>query len=150
MTNISPWRRRGEAATSLFDQLLPNIDQFLAGTPFARSGDVTPRIDVYETQEDLRVEVELPGVAENDLSVTLEEGALVIAGEKRAEHSESRAGWLRSERVYGAFRRVVPLPWKVAEEDVRATFRQGVLEVRLPKGPEARTRSIRIERGGAE
>jgi HSP20 family protein len=104
----------------------------------------TPSVEVEETENEVRVTAELPGLEEKDFELGLEGGVLTLRGEQRHESEDRKGGWSRSERVYGRFERHVPLPCEVESERARAEFRKGVLTVTLPKTPEARERRVRI------
>ena len=105
-----------------------------------------PSIDVIEGDEDVRIDVEAPGMRPEDLSVTVSGESVVIRGEKRPEKPEG-AGIHRAERAYGSFRRVVPLPAEVDKEQIDASFKNGVLSIILPKTGTARKIPIRVEEG---
>jgi len=108
-------------------------------------GDFTPRVDVTETDKEVKVTAELPGVDEKDISLELDENALVLSGEKKEEHEEkSRTGY-RLERSYGSFHRVIPLPARVDVEKAHAEFKRGVLSVKLPKLEESTRKRIEIK-----
>lgn len=93
----------------------------------------TPPLDLSETQEAYIIQVELPGIEPEHISLTLERDALIIAGEKPRERSAEGERLHRLERRYGPFRRVIPLPGEVQPEKITATARNGVLTVYLPK-----------------
>jgi HSP20 family protein len=100
-------------------------------TPF------TPRIDVSETDKEIKVSAELPGMDEKDIDVSLTRDSLTIRGEKKEEKEEKGKDFYRMERSYGSFTRSVPLPVEVETDKVAATFKKGVLSVTLPKSPKA-------------
>jgi HSP20 family protein len=106
---------------------------------FGRSmgGLLAPRIDVAEDEHAVVLWVELPGVAEGDIDVSLNGDQLTIKGEKRSEHQDKNdmQGYQlhRTERAYGAFQRTVAIPYKVDPEQITATFRDGVLKISVPK-----------------
>jgi len=105
---------------------------------FQTSSDiVVPTMDVKETDKDLVVEAELPGLGEKDVSVTLRDGILTIKGEKRSERDENEKGYHLSERSYGSFERSLQLPDTIDEENIAAAFDRGVLKVTVPKRPGA-------------
>jgi HSP20 family protein len=107
----------------------------------------TPRVDVIEEDEDVRIDVEAPGMSADDLTVTIDERSVVIRGEKKPEKRESK-GIHRAERAFGAFRRVVPLPVEVDKDAAEATFKNGVLTIIIPKSHDAgRKVPIRVEEG---
>lgn len=123
------WRR--------FDQPLAGVDGFWAG-----SGS---RTDVSESDREVEVTVELPGMDEKDVDVSVTDDLLTIRGEKKEEKKEERKGYHLAERSYGSFYRTIPLPAGVDTGKAKAAFRKGVLTVTLPKSPEAQTRVKRIE-----
>jgi HSP20 family protein len=105
-----------------------------------------PEIEVFEREGEFVVRADLPGLKKDDIRVEATENALILEGERRKEHEERREGFYRSERSYGRFSRAIPLPEGVDTEAVKAEFKNGVLEVRLPapKRPEQRRRQIEI------
>lgn len=116
--------------------------------PFGEEGAFTPRIDVTENDEQVKVSAELPGMDRNDIEVRLSHNVLTISGEKRQEHHEEHEGYTYAERSYGSFRRSVTLPAYVDTEQVDATFDRGVLSITLPKTAEARSRKkIEVKTG---
>jgi len=156
---LTPWRsRRADVAPAsdmqyfaLQERINRMFEDFLQGfgmEPFDLSqaqGDATPRVDITETDTHMRVTAELPGVAEKDVEVFLEDGALTIRGEKKAEKETKEGGVHRLERSFGSFQRRIPLPIEVQDDGVAATFKNGVLTVELRKSePDAR-KAKRIE-----
>lgn len=105
-----------------------------------------PRLDVSEDASDLKVVVELPGLSRDDFRVELHDGALVISGEKRYESEHREDGFYRTERGFGAFRRVVPLPSNVDLDTVDARHDRGLLTIRIRKldGPASGPRLIPV------
>lgn len=99
-----------------------------------------PNLELAETDKELRVTAELPGLDEKDVEITVEEGVLTLRGEKRSEVDDKDRGY--SERSYGRFERRIALPRGVDREHVSATFRNGVLTVALPK-TEAANENVR-------
>lgn len=104
-----------------------------------------PPMDVCETPTDLRVLVELPGISQNQIQIEIVESVLTIRGERRPDPAFRQDQLIRMERRYGPFSRSLNLPSIVDAEGVRATYRSGVLEIRLPKRPEATARIISVE-----
>ena len=108
-----------------------------------------PAVNVEEAADELLLTAELPGMREEDINVDIENNILTIRGEKREarEETEETAEGHRyhvRERRHGSFHRAFTLPWSVEADAIRADFEGGVLTVRLPKAPEARSRSIEI------
>lgn len=105
----------------------------------------SPRVDVSETDDAVEVSVELPGLDEKDIDVSVTEDLLTIKGEKKDEHEEKRKGYYVSERRWGSFYRSIPLPPGVASDKAEASFKKGVLSVSLPKTTEAQAKVKKIE-----
>ena len=109
------------------------------------SHGLRPQVDVSETDDEIQVEVELPGLTEDEVEITLTDDVLCIRGVKRREPDEQERRYYLRERAYGAFYREIRLWTEVDADDVDAQFENGVLTVRLPKVPEsARTRAIPV------
>jgi HSP20 family protein len=104
-----------------------------------------PRMDVYEKDNQLVVEAELPGIKKEDVQVELEGGDLVIRGESRQEREVRDEDYYRTERSFGSFHRRLPLPFDVDPNQIQASMANGVLEVRIPKPQETRTEVKRIQ-----
>jgi HSP20 family protein len=92
----------------------------------------TPNVDVIEKDNTLTIRVDLPGLARDEVKVDVTADAITVRGERKREVEEERDGQYRLERAYGSFLRAVPLPEGVKAEDVKATFKNGVLEVTAP------------------
>ena len=109
------------------------------------SGIWAPDVDVVQRNNELTVRVDLPGLKKDEVSVEITDSAIAIQGERKREHEEEREGFYRSERSYGTFRRVIPLPDGAITDQARAQFRDGVLEITMPAPPTSRGRRIEIE-----
>jgi HSP20 family protein len=112
----------------------------------ASQGLWSPEIEVFERGGQLVVRADLPGLTKDDVKVDVRADSLIIQGERRQEREENEEGFYRSERSYGSFYRSIPLPEGVEDDDVKASFRDGVLEVTMP-APQGQQRSRRIEIG---
>ena len=125
------------------------MSQFFDTVPFSTDSvnrGWAPHVDVMETDEELTLTAELPGLSENDVMINLENSVLSISGEKTAirneDETEQRSHvW---ERRYGSFNRSFTLPRTVSTEDISALFENGVLTIHMPKVPEAKGRTIEI------
>jgi HSP20 family protein len=104
-----------------------------------------PQVEVFERGSNLVIRADLPGLKREDVNVEVEDDAVVIRGERHNDFEDQREGFYRSERSYGSFYRVIPLPEGVDESKVNATFSNGVLEVTLPRPEERRPASRRVE-----
>ena len=159
MTDLIPWKRSNQTlalrqrATDPFGQLRQEIDQmfnsvlgdsrlFDRGMP-----SFMPTVEVRESAKAIQVNAELPGLEQKDIEVSMLEGALWIKGEKRQEHEEEEGETYRCERQYGRFERVIQLPAEVDGDNIKATFKHGLLNITLPKTKEAQSsrRVIAVE-----
>ena len=104
-----------------------------------------PRSDVVETEDGIEVTVELPGLEQKDIEVSLSDEALTIKGEKKVERKDEKKGYYISERSYGSVFRSIPLPAGVDSDKAEASFKNGVLTVELPQRPEAKAKVKKIE-----
>ena len=104
----------------------------------------TPRLDVLEDKDNYIVRVEAAGLKREDISVSIEEGSLIIAGERKAETLPEGTETHHTERFNGKFERVLSLPTAVAADKVKADYKDGVLTVTLPKAEEAKPKQIAI------
>jgi len=111
------------------------------------AGDFIPQMDVTETDKEIKISVELPGMDAEDIDISMTGNRLTLKGEKREEKEEKGERFYRSERSYGSFQRSIPLHEEVQEERIEATYKNGVLNVNLPKRPGARkgTKNIEIQ-----
>jgi HSP20 family protein len=103
-----------------------------------------PAMDLLETEDAFVLKADLPGMAEEDVTIELEDSTLTVSGERKAEHERSGEGYFRVERASGAFHRSLTLPKGVDPEAVTASFDRGVLEVRVPKPEQRKPRKISI------
>jgi HSP20 family protein len=112
------------------------FDQFFDATPLRSSNGwqgITPAVDVEETDKEMIVTAELPGVSDKDIEVNLAGDVLTIQGQKKTEREEKQSGSTYTERRFGSFIRSLRLPFEVKDAEVDASFKDGVLTVRLPK-----------------
>jgi HSP20 family protein len=145
LTNTRPFKDI-EKARSEMDRLL---DTFLFGKPktsgFAEGGEWEPPIDVAETESELIVNVEIPGVDPKDIDISLSGDTLFIEGEKKAETEEKEEDYHLLERNYGSFTRSIRLPVEVQSDKISASYKNGVLTVVLPKPERAQKKEIKIK-----
>jgi HSP20 family protein len=103
-----------------------------------------PKIDVYETDDTVSVKAELPGVNPEEVDINATEDTVTLTGETRRQEEVDEEGYYRSERSFGRFQRHIDLPATVKANDAKATFKNGVLEITLPKVEEAKTRTVKV------
>jgi HSP20 family protein len=128
----------------LFDDLWRDVGGVGIGRPDYGFGSAAswPNVDVAETDKEIKVQAELPGLEEKDVELLLNDGVLTIRGEKKSEIEDKERQL--SERFYGRFERQIPLDAEVQQDKVVASFAKGVLTVTLPKAPTAQTQAKRI------
>ena len=155
MANITRRNPFGEL-TTLQDRLNQFLSQpFAPWERFAGGAELTatnfvPAVDVYEDEHSITLGVELPGVDEKDVEISLENGVLTVSGERKMENEENKENFHRIERSYGRFIRTFTLPPTVDTENVKAEFNNGVLKIMLAKREEAKPKQIKIEGGKAQ
>ncbi len=108
-------------------------------------GGLLHSLDVYEEKGELVVKAELPGIEKKELDISLEEDMLTIKAEKKQEEVAEDATYYVSERHFGQYFRTIALPFHVDVEKISATFKKGLLEIRLPKAEEAEAKHIEIK-----
>jgi HSP20 family protein len=108
----------------------------------------TPRVDVEETDKEILVKADLPGVDPKNVEITVENGILMVRGEKKEEKEEAKKNYHRVERFGGFFYRAIALPPTVDAEKVSATSANGVVTIAIPKKPEVRPKKIAISAKG--
>ena len=104
-----------------------------------------PPIDLVEAEDHFVLRADLPGLAEADVNIEVQDGTLTISGERKAEHEQRERGWYRIERSFGSFNRSLTLPDGVDPDRIAASFSDGVLEIRIPKPEERKPRRISIK-----
>jgi HSP20 family protein len=111
-----------------------------------KSGVWAPPVDVAEEKDKIFVRVEVPGMNESDLKVSFEDGLLTVSGERQFERKDDR-NYHRIERTYGSFTRTFSLPRTVDANSIAASYRDGILEIEIPKLEEAKPKQIQINVG---
>ena len=122
-------------------------------TPWRETGRETgdmwaPEIEAFQNNNELTIRADLPGLKKDEVSVEITENAVTIQGERKREREEDREGYYRSERTYGSFYRVIPLPEGTITEQAKARFNNGVLEITIPAAPASKGRKLEITEGG--
>ncbi len=119
-------------------------DESLTTSTFA------PAVDVYEDDHNVTLKIEVPGIDEKDIDVSLENNTLTVHGERKIEKEEKEENYRRVESQYGSFTRTFNLPTTVDSEKVSAIYDKGVLKITLPKKAEAKPKQIKVSVGGNE
>ena len=139
------WRNSGSLIGPNFDDF---IERFFYGWPaFERQSDVlwTPRVDVSETDKEVLLDVEIPGIEKNDIKIEVKNNTLYISGERKHEKKTENTECSRIERHYGKFERSFGLPETVDTGKVSAKYKEGILELTLPKTEKAKPKEIKVE-----
>ena len=134
-------RLRGEV-DRLFDDFPSRFPAFSMARSFA-TGPM-PALEMVETDKEYRLTAELPGMDAGDIEITLADDMLIISGEKKEKREEEKEGFMLSERSYGSFERRVSVPAAADPDKIKASFRNGVLTVSLPKDEKAEQAKRRI------
>jgi HSP20 family protein len=139
------WMNPIDSFRQEMDRLMENFFQGFGLRPFdMRIAGFTPHVDVIDAGKTVTVSVELPGMDEKDIEVSLTGDALTIKGEKKEEKEEKGKDYYRSERSFGSFTRIVEIPEGIDSEGAEASFKKGVLTVKLPKTKQAIEEARRI------
>ena len=141
----SLWRERGSHVGPSLDDFVERI--FYGWPSFERDSDLawSPRVDVNETDKEIILEAELPGIDKKDIKVEVKDNTLSISGERKHEKKTENAGSSRIERNYGKFERTFRLPDTVLSDDVAAKYKDGILTLNLPKTEKTKPKEIAVE-----
>lgn len=144
-------RRRGDILgelTHMQEEMNRYFDDFFGENRRGLAeGAWLPAVDVSETESQLVVRAELPGMSQDEIEINLQENVLTLKGEKKQEIKEEKENYHRIERSYGSFSRSLTLSSGVTADNINATFKDGVLEIVLPKTEEAKPKKIAITSG---
>ncbi len=135
MTTLVSWKSLPE--------IHHGLDQLLQAAWNAPVTEWSPRADIFETESELKLEFDLPGVAQNELEIVVEKGVLSLRGERKAPSNMDQ--YLRVERAYGPFSRKFTLPESVDADHITAQLNQGVLVLTMPKREESKPRQIQVQ-----
>ncbi|NOY55001.1 MAG: Hsp20/alpha crystallin family protein [Actinobacteria bacterium] len=122
-----------------------DLDQFFEGfgTPVDRPW--IPRVDVFDREDALIVRTELPGMRSEDIDVTIENSELVISGSRSFDQEEEGKGYHRREIAHGEFQRAIYLPDEYDADKISAAYRDGILEISIPKRPEVLPKKVKVD-----
>lgn len=147
LVRYNPYRLFDTGFDRLFSEFLPAVS-FDAGQ---RNGSpISPRVEIREEEDAIVLTAEVPGIDKDALNIEVNHRVLTLSGEKREQEERKEDGVIRSERVYGSFRRGFTLPEEVDVENITATSDNGVLKLTLPKKPEAKPKQIAIGGGNGD
>lgn len=148
---LVPWRREWNPFAE-FEKLQDEINKVFEDFPLASYKDAdspnffwAPAIDVYNTPDSYIIKADLPGMKRENIDVAVEGDILVLKGEKKEEKEEKGKDFLKRERMIGSFSRTLKLPGEVDAEKIAASYKDGVLEINLPKKEEAKPKQIKVD-----
>jgi HSP20 family protein len=142
---VSKPRARFSVMNGELDRMFSEI--FNGGSLASTESTWSPRADVHETDDKFVVNLDLPGIDKSDVKVKFEDNTLIVSGERKFENKEDEKNYHHVERVYGSFIRKLTLPKDVDGQKITAAFKNGVLEISLPKVEEVKPKEIEISIG---
>jgi HSP20 family protein len=137
----SPWRD----VVSVQDEMNRLFDGLMRHRDGGGVGEWMPAVDISETDDEFIVAADVPGLKNEDIKISVANNVLTLRGERKSVREDKKENFHRVERTYGAFERTFSLPSGVKSENIRAKYKDGVLEVRLPKSKEAKPQEIKVE-----
>lgn len=152
---LIPWRPREEwwDPFNEMERIQGEMNR-LFNTSLMRGGDRdtglqegvwSPAIDIHDSKDNILVKADIPGLKKEDIEVTVQGDALIIKGQKSREKETKDKDYIRTERFYGAFHRAIRLPAEIQADKVEASYKNGVLELVLPKSEKARPKQIKLD-----
>jgi HSP20 family protein len=141
----APWQELERIEERMEDMFRSFSRGFPWAWPRERGAGWMPPLDMVERKDEILLRVDLPGLQEKDIEVNVQDGMLTLRGERKEEREEKEEDYYYCERSLGKFSRSLPLPAGVDAEHVKATFKNGVLEVHLPRTKEAKAKKIEIK-----
>ncbi|HPU29408.1 MAG TPA: Hsp20/alpha crystallin family protein [Syntrophorhabdaceae bacterium] len=145
---LTPWKSLWEFRfPTLKEEMDKLFEDFFekTGFPGIKEGQWVPAVDIHETKKDVVVSFDLPAIDPKDVSISIVEDRLTVKGERKREEEIKEADYYRSERIYGAFQRVIQLPTEVVADKAKATYKDGVLRITIPKSQKAMPKEIKVE-----
>lgn len=144
---LTPWRGMWELRFPTFkDEMDKLFEDFFGKTifPSVNEGGWLPAVDIQETKKDVVVMIDVPAIDPEELSVSIVDDKLTIKGERKREDETREETYYRAERVYGSFQRIVQLPVEVIGDKAKATYKDGVLKIVVPKSQKAVPKEVKI------
>jgi HSP20 family protein len=144
LTRWQPFRELSslqDRVNRLFSEFFPEMD---GDNPSLMAPGFSPRTDVYEEDDHVLLEMEIPGIQQEDLKITVENNVLTVSGERKLDERRKQDRYQRNERFYGTFSRTFTLPATVDPDHIEANYENGVLYLTMPKKAEAKPRQIKI------
>ncbi len=144
LTKWNPWRE----IEDMFERYTKALGhQRSGGQELIATGEWAPRVDIAETEKEFTIKAEIPEVNKDDVTVTVDNGVLTIKGERKKEKEEKGKKYHRIERYYGSFIRSFTLPDNVDESNIKASFKEGMLNINIQKTKETKPKLIEVKVG---
>jgi len=143
---LDPWKDFGslqERINRMFDDTIRTL--YPTDGEELEKGTWAPAVDIYETNDSFVVSADLPGLNKDEIQIDLKDNTLTLKGEKKFEEKVSKDNYIRVERAYGSFVRSFTLPQNVDPEKIKAKYKEGILEITIPKKEEAKPKQIKVE-----
>jgi HSP20 family protein len=153
MFGILPWKRKRENHANEYHREIENLydrffePNFLPSSYLFGEGQWDPTLDISEGRKDITVKAEIPGIEAKNFDISIDGRLLTIKGEKKQEQKEEEETYYRVERSYGYFNRTIQLPAEVNPNKVNATYKRGILKIKLRKSKENESKRIKITTG---
>jgi len=129
-----------------FRELDRNMGNFFERLPWRGfGGDSLPRVNIYQTDKEVILKAEIPGVTKDDLNIYVDENSVRLAGQIKRDHEFKDENIFRSERYYGSFSRSIPLPVEINSNEAKAQYRDGILSLTLPKLEPEKLKGRRVD-----
>ncbi len=156
MFGLAPYRQERSLANApvtldwadrLFSELMPSrlFREMIPSSLWREQGAIMPAFDISEADDHFVVKADLPGIDAKNIDISMRGNVLTISGEKRDERTEEKEHYFYSERQFGSFSRSFTLPSDVKEEGIEATYKDGVLQVKVPKSETAQRKKIEVK-----
>ncbi len=138
--SLIPWNPFRE-----MDNFISDMNNFMERMPFGFGRTISPKIDVYQTETDVVLKAEIPGVSKEDLNIYIDDNSIRLSGETKRDEEFKDDNVYRSERYYGSFSRTVPLPMEVKSDKAKAEYKDGILKITVPKAEPGKIKGRRLE-----
>jgi len=149
MKSLTPFRQRNGGFLEPLRQEMESVFDRFFGEPFEEVGTSlkvwAPRVDVEETDKEIFVKADLPGVDAKDVEISVSDGSLILKGEKKEQREEKKRTYQFVERFVGKFYRELPLPSSADPDKIAATSCKGVITITIPKKPDAQPKKIAVK-----
>lgn len=140
---IARWRPWSEMS-GVQNEVNRIFDDFFTHSANEGNAIFAPPLDIAETENEILVKIEVPGVPQGDIDITVHDGVLTVKGEKKVAKEDKNLQWHRIERAYGSFARSLTLPNTVSHDSIKAAYKDGVLTLSMAKREETKPRQIKI------